>query len=143
MHAIERGDIVGPRIVPAGHAIGITGGHCDETGFAPGLLERGPESRRRRRPRRDACKAVRYQIKHGAKVIKICATAGVLSFEGTGRRAAVLRRGAEARSSTRRGGTASRWPRTRTAPQGIIAASNAGVESIEHGSLLERRGDRA
>ena len=32
MHAIDNGFVPGPRIIPAGHAIGITGGHCDETG---------------------------------------------------------------------------------------------------------------
>jgi imidazolonepropionase-like amidohydrolase len=38
--AIEAGWIEGPRVIPAGHALGITGGHCDETGYAPGILER-------------------------------------------------------------------------------------------------------
>ena len=40
MHAIDRGDVDGPRIVPAGYAIGATGGHCDATGYAPGLFDR-------------------------------------------------------------------------------------------------------
>ena len=39
MHAIDGGLVEGPRVIPAGHAIGITGGHCDYTGFAPGILE--------------------------------------------------------------------------------------------------------
>ncbi|MEK7266606.1 MAG: amidohydrolase family protein, partial [Pseudomonadota bacterium] len=79
-NAIEKGWVDGPRIIPAGHSLGITGGHCDVTGFAPGVAETdekvgvadGVDS---------FVKGVRYQIKHGAKVIKICATAGVLSFE--------------------------------------------------------------
>ena len=81
MRAIDQDFIPGPRMFPAGHSIGITGGHCDTTGYAPGVLERGPESGVADGPEA-ALKAVRYQIKHGAKVIKVCATAGVLSLEG-------------------------------------------------------------
>ena len=81
MRAIDAGRVTGPRIVPAANAIGITGGHCDATGWKPGVLEAdwkqgvadGVD---------EAIKAVRYSAKHGAKVIKVCATAGVLSFEG-------------------------------------------------------------
>src|SRR2546429_6782655 len=40
--AINEGWTIGPRIETAGHAIGITGGHCDENGCRPGLLEIGP-----------------------------------------------------------------------------------------------------
>jgi hypothetical protein len=102
--AVEEGLVVGPRIVPAAHSIGITGGHCDVTGYAPGVLEQGPEQGVADGPDA-ATRAVRYQIKHGAQVIKICATAGVLSFEGPGRDAAALR-GGDARD--RRGGGAPR-----------------------------------
>ena len=78
--AVETGMVTGPHVFPSRNPIGITGGHCDVTGFAPGVLETtwqdgiadGPD---------EVVKAVRYQIKHGAKVIKTCATAGVLSFE--------------------------------------------------------------
>jgi len=69
MHAIDKGFVPGPRIIPAGHALGITGGHADETGFAPGVMEQGIENGVCDGP--DACvKAVRYQIKHGAQWIK-------------------------------------------------------------------------
>ena len=37
MRAIDADLVEGPRVVPAGHAIGITGGHCDLTGYAPGI----------------------------------------------------------------------------------------------------------
>ena len=79
--AIDAGWIDGPRVVPAGHAITPTGGHLDPTmfgAFFPGVLpmtvEEGiadgvPEVR----------KAVRYQIKHGARLIKVCASGGVMS----------------------------------------------------------------
>jgi imidazolonepropionase-like amidohydrolase len=65
MHAVERGDIVGPRIVPAGHGIGITGGHCDSTGYAPDVLEAGPRQGVADGPD-ELVAAVRYQIKHGS-----------------------------------------------------------------------------
>ena len=134
MHAIERGDIIGPRVVPAGHAIGITGGHCDSTGRAPGLIELGPKEGVAD-GRDEILKAVRYQIKHGAKVIKICATAGVMSFEGPV--------GAQQYSDEelRTVVAEAKLHGVKVAAhahgaQGIIAASNAGVDSIEHGSLL-------
>ena len=80
-HAVERGDILGPRVIPSRSPLGITGGHCDVTGFAPGIREGGPEEGVADGPW-EVVEAVRYQIKHGAKVIKTCATAGVLSMEG-------------------------------------------------------------
>ncbi|MDX1647620.1 MAG: amidohydrolase family protein [Longimicrobiales bacterium] len=79
--AVERGDVVAPRIVPSGNALGITDGHCDVTGFAPGVAEGGPAEGVADGPW-EVVEAVRYQIKHGAQVIKTCATAGVLSMEG-------------------------------------------------------------
>ncbi len=39
MHAIDGGLVEGPRMFPAAHALSITGGHADVTGFAPGILE--------------------------------------------------------------------------------------------------------
>ena len=66
--AVERGDIVGPHIIGAGHSLGITGGHCDDTGWRPGVLERDWRSGVADGPW-DAVRAVRYQIKHGAEVI--------------------------------------------------------------------------
>ena len=79
--AIERGWVDGPRMITSGHAISITGGHCEITGFAPNVLELTPKEGVADGVD-EVLKAVRYQIKHGAGVIKVCATAGVLSFEG-------------------------------------------------------------
>src|SRR5262245_14061470 len=82
--AIDLGWIDGPRVVPAGHAISPTGGHLDPTMFqalAPhimpltveeGIADGVAEVR----------KAVRYQIKHGAQLIKVCASGGVMSHTG-------------------------------------------------------------
>jgi imidazolonepropionase-like amidohydrolase len=134
MHAIERGDFPGPRIVPAGHAIGATGGHCDTTGYAPGLLEPGPRQGVADGPE-EIAKAVRYQIKHGAQVIKICATAGVMSYEGP---VGAQQYTAEELRAVVEEARLHGIPVAAHAhgPEGIIAASNAGVDSIEHGSLL-------
>ena len=83
--AIDRGWVDGPRIVAAGHAISPSGGHLDPTmvrGLAPSIMplsvEEGiangvPEVR----------KAVRYQIKHGAGLIKISASGGVMSYNSS------------------------------------------------------------
>lgn len=134
MRASDAGWIDAPRIIPAGHSLGITGGHCDHTGWKPGVLQGstvtgiadGPD---------EAVEAVRQQLKYGAKVIKICATAGVLSFEESvgaqqfsdeEMRAIVEEAGRHGvKVAAHAHGT-----------QGIIAAVRAGVASIEHGSML-------
>ncbi|MBX3702531.1 MAG: amidohydrolase family protein [Steroidobacteraceae bacterium] len=140
MHAIDRGWVPGPRVIPAGHALSTTGGHCDITGFAPGIepphylsgVADGVDA---------VLKAVRYQVKHGAKVIKICATAGVLSFEGpVGAQQysdAELRAAAE---ETHRHGL--RIAAHAHGTEGIIAASRAGIDSIEHNSIMTEEAAR-
>ena len=132
--AIERGLVPGPRIVPAAHALGITGGHCDLTGFAPGILEGGPAEGVADGPD-EAMKAVRYQIKHGARVIKICATAGVLSFEGPVGAQQYTRAEMEAivQEAARHGVKVAAHAH---GSEGILAAVESGVASIEHGSIL-------
>ena len=60
--AINEGWTPGPRMETAGHAIGITGGHCDENGFRPGLLQLGPIDGVANGPE-EIRAAVRYQIK--------------------------------------------------------------------------------
>ncbi|ENY79999.1 Xaa-Pro dipeptidase [Sphingopyxis sp. MC1] len=75
--AIEGGFIQGPRIIPAGWAIGATGGHCDSGGLPPSMDRKeasvidSPEEARAK---------VRWLHKYGARVIKICATGGVFSL---------------------------------------------------------------
>ncbi|HEX6584389.1 MAG TPA: amidohydrolase family protein [Thermoleophilaceae bacterium] len=135
--AIDLGWIDGPRIVPAGHAITPTGGHLDPTmfqAFAPHVLpltvEEGiangvPEVR----------KAVRYQIKHGAQLIKVCASGGVMSHTGPA--------GAQQYSDEELAAIADEAHRAglRVAAHahgddGIRAAIEAGIDCIEHGSLM-------
>lgn len=136
MNAIDDGIIPGPRIVPAGHSIGITGGHCDnnllpfEYEKKAGGVADGPWGVRMK---------VRENNKYGAKVIKFCGTGGVLS-KGTkigaqqfsfeemkaivdeahllGLKVAVHAHGAD----------------------GIDTAIRAGVDSVEHASLISDAG---
>ena len=80
-NAVRAGAIVGPRMLVAVHALGSTGGHCDsQDGFRFGLFgpETGPEQGVINSPE-DARRAVRFNVKYGADVIKTCATGGVLS----------------------------------------------------------------
>ena len=138
--AIDDGRAVGPRIQAAGHSLGITGGHCDENGWRPGMLTQtlqqgiadGPDEVRA---------AVRYQVKYGADVIKTCATGGVLSegdavgttqytfeeMKAMVEEAEKLERKVAAHAH----GT-----------EGIKIATRAGVASIEHGSFLDEEGAR-
>ncbi len=132
--AVERGEIVAPRVIPSRNPLGITGGHCDVTGFAPGIREGGPEEGVADGPW-EVVEAVRYQIKHGAKVIKTCATAGVLSMEGpVGAQQYSLEELAAMVEEAARHGI--RVAAHAHGPEGILAAVQAGVASIEHGSVL-------
>lgn len=133
--AVERGDVIAPRVIPSRHALGITGGHCDATGFAPGVLERGPADGIANGPW-EVVEAVRHQIKHGAQVIKTCATAGVLSLEGpVGAQQYTLEElEAMVQEAARHGVKVAAHAH---GTDGIKAAVRAGVASIEHGSMLD------
>jgi imidazolonepropionase-like amidohydrolase len=131
--AINDGDLVGPRIIASGPALGITGGHCDENLLPPAFHMQGGGVA-------DGIEAVQHKvretIKYGADVIKICATGGVLSkgddpnasqytleemkaivadAHRLGRKVAAHAHGAE----------------------GVRWASEAGVDSIEHGHFMD------
>lgn len=132
--AIDRGFVPGPRMIAAGHSLSITGGHCDETGLAPGVKEKDYKSGVADGVA-GVTAAVRYQLKHGAKVIKMCATAGVLSFEDSV--------GAQQFSDAEMLAIVEEASRhdIKVAAHahggvGIEAAVKAGVASIEHGSIL-------
>jgi len=134
MRAINSGRVVGPRMWPAGHYISITGGHCDVTGFAPGIMELGPNQGIANGVD-EILRAVRYQIKHGAKVIKVCATAGVYSMEGTAgaQQYSVAELEAVVEEAARHGIKVLAHAH---GSEGIMAAVKAGVASIDHGSML-------
>jgi imidazolonepropionase-like amidohydrolase len=133
--AVSRGSVVGPRVVPSRNSLGVTGGHCDVTGFAPGVLELGPEDGVADGPW-EVVQAVRYQIKHGAQVIKTCATAGVLSLEGPvgAQQYSYEELKAMVDEAARHG---VRVAAHAHGTEGIKAAVRAGVASIEHGSQLD------
>ena len=138
--AIIDGAVPGPRMQVAAHSLGMTGGHCDENGFKPGLFDGdyrtgiadGPDQVRA---------AVRYQVKYGADVIKTCATGGVLSegdavgvpqynydeLKAMVDEATKLERKVAAHAH---------------GAEGIKIAVRAGVASIEHGSFLDEEGAR-
>jgi imidazolonepropionase-like amidohydrolase len=135
MKAIDAGFVPGPRMIPSAHALGITGGHCDDTGWAPGINELGPKEGVVDGAD-EAVKAVRYQIKHGAKVIKVCATAGVLSFDATlgAQQLSDEELRAIVQEANRHGLKVAAHAH---GTEGIKAAVRAGVASIEHGSMLD------
>ena len=139
--AIELGYVPGPRIQAAAHSLGITGGHCDENNYLPGLFDGSPKSGIANGADQ-VREAVRYQVKYGADVIKTCATAGVLS--GGDAEVGVLQYRLEelqamvdeARKMGRK--VAAHAHGT----EGIKVATRAGVASIDHGSFLDAEGAR-
>jgi imidazolonepropionase-like amidohydrolase len=137
--AINDGFVAGPRILGAGHSLGITGGHCDENGYKPGLFDGnirngiadGPEEVRA---------AVRYQIKYGADWIKTCATAGVLS-EGMATVGTTQYTYEELKAMVDEANKLNRKVAAHAhGTEGIKIAVRAGVSSIEHGSFLDEEG---
>ncbi|MGB5689139.1 MAG: amidohydrolase family protein [Woeseiaceae bacterium] len=136
--ASDEGWIKAPRIIPAGHMITILGGHGDLSmaeGLSEGMLELGPEYGVVSGVD-DAVKAARFQIKHGAKVIKIHATAGVMSLEdavGLQQLSDAEMRAIVEEAKRHEVPVAAHAHGT----DGIKAAIRAGVSSIEHGSILD------
>jgi len=136
MKAINFGWVDGPRIVPAGHAIAPTGGHLEPTMFQalgphvlPLTVEEGVAN-----GVSEVRKAVRYQIKYGAKVIKVCASGGVMSHTGPA--------GAQQYSDEELCAVADEAHRAGLkvaahahGDDGIRAAVEAGIDCIEHCSL--------
>jgi imidazolonepropionase-like amidohydrolase len=136
--AAEKGWIDAPHVVACGHALSVTGGHIDlsmHVGAAETILELGPEE-----GLADGIdqvvRAARYQIKHGAKVIKISATAGVMSMEASvgAQQYSDAEMRAIVEEANRHGIPVAAHAH---GIDGIKAAVRAGVTSIEHGSLLD------
>lgn len=131
--AINAGDVPGPRILASGPALGITGGHCDDTLLAPefhkvaeGVADGIPA----------VTQKTREVIKYGADVIKVCSTGGVLSLgddpkvsqytlEELKTIVAEAHRLGRKVAAHAHGG------------DGIKLAVIAGVDSIEHGSYID------
>ncbi len=134
--AISAGKVIGPRVVTAAYSFGATGGHCDSTFFPPSMKQRSeynadsPEEGRQR---------VRELRKYGAQVIKICATGGVFSRN--------TEPGQQQMSETEMRAIvdeAHMWGLKVAAhahgAAGIKAAIRAGVDTIEHASLIDDEG---
>ena len=139
--AIEDGYAVGPRIVPAGYALGATGGHCDDTypSAEPG------ERRRRKRASATAPRSCSYQVrrqrKFGAEVIKVCATGGVFSRGDTPGQQQLTED--ELRAIADEAHNAGvRVAAHAHGASGINAAIRAGIDTIEHASLVDDEGIR-
>ena len=137
--AIDSGRVVGPRMQVATLAIGATGGHADMVGFSPylkfgqfsGIADGIDEIR----------KLVRFEVKNGADLIKMIATAGVLSeVESVGAPQFSFE---EMKAMVEE---AAMWGKKVAAhahgAEGIKMATRAGVASIEHGSLIDDEGIR-
>jgi imidazolonepropionase-like amidohydrolase len=136
MKAIDRGTVPGPDMWPAGHYISITGGHCDITGFAPGINELGPKQGIADGVD-EVIKAVRYQAKHGVRVIKVCATAGVFSFSNNAPIGAQQYSQEELDAIVREAAKLGlKVVAHAHGTDGINAAIRAGVASVDHGSVL-------
>jgi imidazolonepropionase-like amidohydrolase len=134
--AINAGDLPGPRMLVSGPALGITGGHCDNNllpyeyhatgdGVADGIAA--------------VQHKVRENIKYGSDLIKICATGGVLSKGDDPQASQYTLEEMKAIVAD-----AHRLGRKVAAhahgAQGILWASEAGVDSIEHGSYIDDAG---
>ena len=130
--AVNAGQVIGPHMQVSGPALGITGGHCDinllpvryhltDEGVADGIAA--------------VQQKVRQNIKYGADVIKVCATGGVLSKGDDPQASQYTLEEMKAIVAD-----AHRLGRKVAAhahgAQGILWASQAGIDSIEHGSYI-------
>ncbi len=142
-NSINNGVVPGPRMLVSVHAIGSTGGHCDDgAGLRFGLLnhESGPEDGVINSPDQ-ARFAVRFNIKYGADIIKTCATGGVLSPTDDVDTPQLTQAELDALV------TAAHELRRKTAAhahgaEGAKRAIRAGIDSIEHGTFIDDEGLR-
>jgi imidazolonepropionase-like amidohydrolase len=131
--AIEKGYIVGPRIVPATYAIGSTGGHCDATQFPPSVTALSPQIADSPDGYRTL---VRRVHKYGAEVIKVCMTGGVLSKgDSVGAQQLSFDEIKAVVDEAHRLGL--RVAVHAHGTEGINDALRAGVDTIEHASLAD------
>jgi imidazolonepropionase-like amidohydrolase len=138
--AIENGYAVGPRVVPAGFALGATGGHCDST-FLPPSLEKPEKEEGIGDGPLELRQQVRRQRKFGAEVIKVCATGGVFSRNTEPGQQQLSEEELRAVADE-----AHQWGLKVAAhahgAAGIKAAIRAGIDTIEHASLIDAEGIR-
>ena len=140
--AIDAGYAVGPRIVPAGYALGATGGHCDSTFLPPSLEKKDGKEEGIGDTPDELRYQVRRQRKYGAEVIKVCATGGVFSRNTEPGQLQVPENELRAIADE-----AHQWGLRVAAhahgAAGIRAAIAAGIDTIEHASLVDDEGVRS
>ncbi|SVA28637.1 uncharacterized protein METZ01_LOCUS81491 [marine metagenome] len=134
--AIKNHDVPGPRMRASGPSLGITGGHCDNNllparfnSYGDGVAD-GPWAIR---------KKIRNNIKYGADVIKFCATGGVLS-KGTSVGAQQYSLEEMATIVTETHQRDRKVAAHAHGADGIKAAIQAGVDSVEHASMIDAEG---
>jgi imidazolonepropionase-like amidohydrolase len=141
-NAVNRGDVPGPRIQAAGFYISSTGGHGDLVGFSPWLADIKPaEMSGIANGVDEVRKKVRYLVKYGADVIKFGASAGVLSGEESVGAPQYTQEEMDAIVDE-----AHMWEKKVAAhahgTEAIKMAIRAGVDSVEHGSMIDDEGIR-
>lgn len=134
--AIEEGKVVGPRVVTAAYALGSTGGHCDKTYFPPSMRQASPYNFDSPQEARQRVREVR---KYGAQVIKICATGGVFSrnTEPGQQQLSLAEMQAIVEEARMQGLKVAAHAH---GAAGIKDAIRAGVNTIEHASLIDDEG---
>ena len=137
--AINNGWIDGPRIIAAG-GVGITGGHADISGVKPELMDMWTSENVCNGPY-DCRRAARNVIKYGGDLIKITSTGGVMTDRatGTGQQMEMDELREVVLAAERMGRKVASHAHHE---DGIVAALEAGVASIEHGSYTGPRAIR-
>jgi len=135
--AIEARVVDGPRMLVSVHAVGATGGHCDENGYREGAIgkETGPEDGIVNGADQ-ARQAVRLAHKYGATVIKTCATGGVLSMVDAVDAPQLTQAELDALVSEAHALGLKTAAHAHGA-EGAKRAIRAGIDSIEHGSFMD------
>ncbi|NCF33426.1 MAG: amidohydrolase family protein [Proteobacteria bacterium] len=135
--AINRGDILGPRIIAAGKSLATTGGHADPTNGRNAVLRGDPgPAEGVVNGVNDARKAVRQRYKEGADMIKLTATGGVLSQASSGQNAQFQEDELVAIISTAKD-YGFKVAAHAHGVEGMQRAIRAGVDSIEHGTFMD------
>lgn len=134
--AINRGDVIGPRVYSAGKSIATTGGHADPTnGYKKELMGHpGPKEGVINSPE-EAREAVRQRYKNGVDVIKITATGGVLSLAKNGQNPQFFEDELQAivETSADYGFLTAAHAH---GDEGMQRAVKAGIKTIEHGTYM-------
>lgn len=138
--AVKKGFVPGPRIFAVGGGISVTGGHMDTHALLPGVTEliAPPEICD---GVADCRRATRLLIRQGADLIKIASTGGVLSESGAGLNQHMFDDEIKAIVDTARS-MGRKVAAHAHGTDGINAALRAGVDSIDHGTFLDKQSIR-